>query len=244
MRKANNRLYRDLAWLWPLWEDVEAYRSESELFGRLIRKHANIKARTLLDMGCGGGKNAYQLKRHFDVTGIDKSVSMLANARKLNPECDFHRRDMRNFDLEHQFDSVFINDAITYMKTKQELLKVFHMAYKHLTPGGVMISYPDRCKERFKQNETTVWTSRHDDVDLTFIENDYDPNPKDQTYESTFVYLIRKRGRLKVEHDLHICGLFGLDVWRRLLGRAGFEVAEVENREFGDIPVFVCLKPA
>jgi SAM-dependent methyltransferase len=244
MRKAKNRLYQDLAWLWPLWEDVEDYRSESELFARLIKKYAKIKARTLLDMGCGGGKNAFHLKRHFDVTGIDKSDAMLANARKLNPECDFRRRDMRNFDLKHQFDSVFINDAITYMKTKQELLKVFHMAYQHLTPGGVMISYPDRCKERFKQNETTVWTSRHDDVDLTFIENDYDPNPKDQTYESTFVYLIRKKGQLKVEHDFHVCGLFGLDVWRRLLGKAGFEITEVENREFGDVPVFVCLKPA
>jgi len=244
MKKAKNRLYQDLAWLWPLWEDIEVYRQESELFARLIKKHAGIRVRTLLDMGCGGGKNAFHLKRHFDVTGIDKSHAMLANARKLNPECDFYRKDMRNFKLDRQFDSVYINDAIAYMKTQNELLKVFGMAYKHLRPGGVMVSYPDRCKERFKQNETTVWTTKHSDMDLTFIENDYDPDPKDQTYESTFVYLIRKKGRLKVEHDLHVCGLFGLDVWRRLLRRADFEVTEVENREVGDIPVFVCLKPA
>jgi hypothetical protein len=80
-------------------------------------------------------------------------------------------------------------------------------------------------------------------MDLTFIENDYDPDPKDRTYEAAFVYLIRKKGRLEVEYDLHVCGLFGLDVWRKLLRRAGFKVTEVENRKFGDIPVFVCLKP-
>jgi SAM-dependent methyltransferase len=243
MGRKSPRLYSDLAWLWPLWESVDVYQRESEIFARLIRKHGRIRVHTLLDVGCGGGKNAFHLKRHFKVTGIDKSNAMLANAKKLNPECDFHRKDMRNFNLDRQFDSVFINDAITYMKTERELRRVFGMAYKHLRPGGVMISYPDRCEERFNQNETTVWTSKRRGMDLTFVENNYDPNPKDQTYESTFVYLIRTKGKLRIEHDFHVCGLFALDVWRRLLGKAGFEVTEVKNREFGDIPVFVCLKP-
>jgi SAM-dependent methyltransferase len=243
MSKKQTRLYKDLAWLWPLWEDVKVYRPESEQFARLIKKFAKIKVRTLLDIGCGGGKNDFHLKRHFAVTGIDKSDSMLANARKLNPECDYFQKDMRSFDLKQQFDSVFINDAVTYMKTEQELLKVFRMAHKHLKSGGVMISYPDRCKERFKQNETTVWTSKHKDLDITFIENNYDPDPKDQTYETMFIYLIRRNGKLRIEQDFHICGLFGLEVWRKFLKKAGFEVTEEEDEESGDIPVFSCVKP-
>lgn len=243
MGKKQNRLYKDLAWLWPLWEDVKIYRKESEHFARLINKHAQIEVHTLLDMGCGSGKNAFHLKKHFAVTGIDISDAMLANAKKLNPECDFRRKDMRKFNLKQQFDSVLINDAITYMKTEEELLNVFHMAYKHLRTGGVMISYPDRCKERFKQNRTTVWTSSHDKADLTFIENEYDPDPKDKTYESTFIYLIRKKGRLRIERDLHICGLFGLDVWRKLLRKAQFQVFEHEDKNWEEIPVFVCTKP-
>ncbi len=243
MSKRQKRLYDDLAWLWPLWEDVEVYRPESELFAKLIKKHAKVEVHTLLDMGCGGGKNVFHLKRHFAVTGIDRSDAMLVNARKLNPECEFYRKDMRRFNFKRRFDSVFINDAITYMKTEHEMLNVFHMAYKHLRDGGVMISYPDRCKERFKQNETTVWTSRHNDTDLTFIENDYDPNPKDQTYESTFIYLIREKGKLRIEHDLHVCGLFGLDVWRKLLRKVGFRVFEHEDKNWEEIPVFVCIKP-
>ena len=244
MRKNVNRLYKDLAWLWPIWEDVEVYREESELFAKLIRKHAKIKVRTLLDIGCGGGKNTFHLKRNFKVTGIDISRPMLGNAKKLNSESEFRLADMRDFDLKRQFDSVFINDAITYMTTKRDLLKVFKAAYKHLRPGGVMITHPDEVKERFKQDETNIWTSRRDDLDITFIENQYDPNPKDDTFEKSLVYLIRKKGRLRIEHDSHVCGLFELEAWRQLLKRAEFQVREKKaGVTANNLPVFSCVKP-
>jgi len=55
----------------------------------VIRQHARRETHALLNMGCGGGKNAYNLKRNFTVMGIDISPAMLALARKLNPECEF-----------------------------------------------------------------------------------------------------------------------------------------------------------
>jgi SAM-dependent methyltransferase len=244
MRKATNRLYKDLAWLWPLWEDVEVYRAESQHFAKLIRKHARIRVRTLLDMGCGGGKNAFHLKRHFTVTGIDLSRAMLENARKLNPECTFRTADMRNFDLSEQFDSVFINDAIVYMITRRDLRRVFRSAYRHLRPGGVMITCPHERKERFKQNETNIWTSKTGDTEITFIENQYDPNPRDSIFEKTLLYLIRKKGELRIEQDFHLCGLFGLDAWRESLESVGFELCEERDEEGNCIPVFCCPKPA
>jgi SAM-dependent methyltransferase len=244
MKKKTNRLYSDLAWLWPIWEDVEVYREESQLFARLIRKHAKIKVHALLDVGCGGGKNAFHLKRHFEVTGIDISKAMLANARKLNPECTFRPADMRNFELKRQFDSVLINDATAYMTTQRDLLKVFKTAYKHLKPGGVMITHPEECRESFKQNETTIWKAKTDDTDVTFIENQYDPDPKDSTYEKTLLYLIRKKGKLRIERDFHVCGLFALDAWRGSLRKAGFRVSESRLRHAAkNIPVLCCVRP-
>jgi SAM-dependent methyltransferase len=244
MRKKGNRLYDDLAWLWPIWEDVEVYRKESELFARLIKGRARIKVGSLLDMGCGGGKNVFHLKRYFDVTGIDISEPMLANARKLNPECKFHPADIRNFDLKQQFDSVLINDATAYMTTQRDLLRVFKAAYRHLKSGGVMITHPEECRESFGQNETTIWKAKTDDADVTFIENQYDPNAKDGTYEKTLLYLIRKKGKLRIEHDFHVCGLFALDTWRGSLRKAGFRVSESRLRDDAkNIPVFCCVKP-
>jgi SAM-dependent methyltransferase len=242
--KKTNRLYNDLAWLWPIWEDVEVYREESELFAGLIRKHAKIEVRTLLDMGCGGGKNAFHLRRHFEVTGIDISKPMLANARKLNPECKFRPADMRDFDLKQEFDSVLINDATAYMTTRRDLLRAFKAAYRHLKAGGVMITHPEECRESFKQNETTIWKAKRDDMDVTFVENQYDPNRKDSTYEKTLLYLIRKRRKLRIEHDSHLCGLFALRAWRECLRKAGFRVSEGRLRDAAkNIPVFCCVKP-
>ena len=63
------------------------------------------------------------------------------------------------------------------------------------------------------------------------------------------LYLIREDGKLRIEHDMHILGLFTLDTWRTTLRDAGFEVHEESNpgapsedaRE--NTPTFVCVKP-
>jgi SAM-dependent methyltransferase len=244
MRKNVNRLYTDLAWLWPLWEDVEVYKKESQIFAKLIKKYAQIKVRTLLDMGCGGGKNMFHFRKYFSVTGIDISRAMLRNAKNLNPRCRLHTADIRDFDLRRRFDSVFVNDSVTYITSKKDLLKVFQTAYKHLRPGGAMITCPDECKESFEQDETTVWTSSKDDMHITFIEKQNDPDPEDNKFEKNLVYLIRDKGELRIEHDCHICGLFDLNVWRSSLKKAGFEVNEEPGKEEveGSL-VFCCIKP-
>jgi hypothetical protein len=122
---------------------------------------------------------------------------------------------------------------------------VFRCAYKHLKTGGVMIIHPDEYKEKSKQNETNIWTSKTDDMDITFIENQYDPNPKDDTFEKELVYLIRKKGKLKIEQDLHRCGLFTSSFWRKSLKQAGFEIhREIKDEELNSCPAFCCIKPA
>lgn len=242
MTKKTNRLYKDLAWLWPLWEDLDIYKKESREIVKLIRKHSKIKVHTLLDMGCGGGKNASHFKKHFEVTGIDISKQMLKNAKKLNPECKFIIADMRNFDLKKEFDSIFINDAHNYMIAQRDLLKTFKMAYKHLRPGGVMIVHPDQTKSTFKQNSTHIWRSKRGEMDITFIENNYDPNLRDNTFESTFVFLIRKKGKLRIEQDFHTGGIFTLNTWRKLLKQAGFITYEEKDEMTPGVPSFICVK--
>jgi SAM-dependent methyltransferase len=239
-----HRLYNDLAWLWPLWGSVDEYREECELFVRLFCEHATREVRTLLDVGCGGGKNAYHLKKYFDLTGIDISEAMLSHAKTLNPECEFLIGDMRTLDLSREFDAVYLNDAVVYMTTEDDLLKAFQSAHRHLRPGGVMVTLAEVTKETFRQNRTSASSQKADDLEIVFIENNYDPDPDDTTYETTFVYLIRERGNLRIEHDRHIVGLFSLDAWRRLLSDAGFEISEQTCRLGGEeYRIFACRKP-
>ena len=67
----------------------------------------------ILPQGCGGGKNALNLKREFDVTGVDLSSTMLEQAKNLNPECAFVEGDMRSCRLGRTFDAVLMDDAIS-----------------------------------------------------------------------------------------------------------------------------------
>jgi len=57
------RLYTDLAWLWPMWGDAaDEYAHYCRHVAGLIERHAGRPAGTLLDIGCGGGKNVFNLK--------------------------------------------------------------------------------------------------------------------------------------------------------------------------------------
>lgn len=236
-----HRLYHDLAWLWPLWGSVEEYKQESDQALELIRKHARIEVHDILDVTCGGGKNVYNFKQHLKVHGLDLSAAMLENARKLNPECSFYQADMRDFDLKRQFDSIYINDGIAYITNPSDLKRVFKCARKHLRAGGAMICYAEFLKEYFVQNKTQTSTSKHGTMEITFIENNYDPDPTDDIFDATMVYLIRDSGTLRIEHDHHQCGIFTLDVWQNTLKDAGFKVTEypADSRVF-DCPTFVC----
>lgn len=242
------RLYTDLAWLWPMWGDaVTEYAHYCRHVTGLIRRHAGHSVTTLLDIGCGGGKNVLNLKGEFTVTGIDLSPAMLAQARELNPECTFIRGDMRTFRLESTFDAVLMDDAISYMHCLADFTAAFQTAHAHLKPGGVLVATPDVTVETFQQNMTTVTPSAPrttpSGLEVVFVENVYDPNPADEQYETTVIYLIRDHGRLRIEADHWTLGIFSLDTWRRVLRETGFEVHEGHYRAGEDgYTVFTCVK--
>lgn len=244
--KANfdqRRMYGDLAWIWPLMgqPEEEDWIAEAEQFIKAIREHSRIEAKTLLDLGCGGGKNDYNLKKHFTVTGVDTSEAMLANAQRLNPEIEYSVGDMRTARLGKMFDAVIIADSIDYMLTEDDLRAAFATAFAHLKPGGVFCTYAEVTRERFRQNETKCSTYARDDIDIAFMHNNYDSDPTDTTYESTFVWLIRRAGKLEIEADHHLGGIFPLQTWLNLLREVGFEVTLIESE--WEAPMIACVKP-
>ena len=241
-------LYTDLAWLWPLWGDPhEEYADYCRHVAGLIERHARRPARTLLDIGCGGGKNVLNLKGTFSVTGVDLSPAMLAQARALNPESTFVHGDMRTFRLGGTFDAVLMDDAISYMTSLADLVAALGNASAHLNPGGVLVVTPDVTTETFQQNKTVATPATGMDpqsgLDVVFVENAYDPDPSDEQYDATILYLIRDCGRLRIETDHWTLGLFSHDTWLHALREVGLDVQEgrygVGEEEY---TVFACVK--
>jgi hypothetical protein len=155
---------------------------------------------------------------------------------------------MRTFSLQRTFEAVLVDDAISYMASRTDLRAALGTAWMHLSPGGVMVVGPDDTRETFIQNHTVVTPAAGKresvNVEVVFVENSYDPNPDDDHYEGTMVYMIREDGRLRVEMDHHILGLFALEVWRETLAEVGFRVHEEMYVEHGkEYITFVCLKP-
>jgi len=238
------RLYTDLAWLWPLWGDAAtAYAHYCQHVTGLIRQHAERQATTLLDMGCGGGKNVLNLKREFNVTGLDLSPAMLAQAKALNPECTFVQGDMRTCRLGQVFDAVLMDDAISHMSCRTDFVAAFRTAHAHLQRGGVLVATPDVTTETFQQNRTITTPATREGLDVVFVENVYDPEAADEQYETTILYLIRDHGHLRIETDRWTMGLFSLDTWRQVLRETGFEVHEGRyNAGEDQYTAFACVK--
>ncbi|MEW5981948.1 MAG: class I SAM-dependent methyltransferase [Acidobacteriota bacterium] len=238
------RLYSDLAWLWPLWGDAATeYAHYCQHVTALIRQYARRPAATLLDIGCGGGKNVLNLKRDFRVTGLDLSPAMLTQAKELNPDCTFVQGDMRTCRLGRAFDAVLMDDAISHMNCRTDFVAAFRTAYAHLNPGGVLIATPDVTTETFHQNRTTATPATRDGLAVVFVENVYDPDPADDQYETTILYLMRDHGRLRIDTEHWTMGIFSLNTWRQVLSETDVEVHEGRYSAGGDeYTVFACVK--
>lgn len=221
--REGERLYGDLAWLWPIVSPPQDYREEADFAAKAVVDAHRGRPRTLLHLGCGGGHLDLFLKHRFTVTGVDVSEDMLALASRLNPEVRYLRGDMRSFRTEERFDAVLALDSVNYLLSEHKLSRTFSTAYEALRPGGVFVTYVEHAQERFAPG---AWCSRHDagEVTVTFLEDLHDPDPGDTTFELALLFLVRKGDEATVEADRHLQGLFPTATWTELLARAGLDV--------------------
>ena len=218
------KLYRELASWWPLLSSVDDYAGEADFFRQMLVDAGLPSAPSLLELGCGGGSNAFYLKQMFSqVTLTDISPGMLAVSRALNPDCEHAVGDMRTLRLGRVFDVVFIHDAIDYMTTCGDLAGAIETAFMHCKPGGLVLIVPDYVRETFHPDTDH---GGHDSTDrsLRYLEWTYDPDPQDTMYTTEYVYLLREGLQpTRVEYDRHLCGLFPRAEWMESLHAAGGE---------------------
>lgn len=235
------KLYTDLAAWWPLLSPPEDYADEATFFWQALSQAGLPASPSLLELGCGGGSNAWHLKKHFaSMTLTDLSPSMLAVSRALNPDCRHQEGDMRTLRLGRAFDVVFIHDAIDYMTAPEDLRQAITTAYVHCRAGGVALLVPDHVRETFRPY-TDHGGGDGEGRALRYLEWAYDPDESDTTYVIEFVYLLREGSQpARVEHERHVHGLFPRAEWLRLLAEAGFQARAVRDQYGRD--VFVARK--
>ena len=240
-----HKLYSDLAAWWPLLSPPEEYADEAAFFGQILANAGLPPSPSLLELGCGGGSNAFYLKKTFaHVTLTDLSPQMLAVSQGLNPECEHQQADMRTVRLGRVFDVVFIHDAIDYMLTIADLRQALETAFVHCKQGGIALFIPDHVRETFEPS-TDHGGRDGDGRSLRYLEWTYDPDGTDTEYTTEYAYLLRAgntpNASTQVEHDMHTCGLFPRAEWLRLLRDVGFEADIIRDEYERDL--FLARKP-
>jgi SAM-dependent methyltransferase len=231
------KMYSRLAAWWPLISPVEDYADEFAFFKPLLAPAALRPDSTLLELGSGGGNNAFYFKTLFaHVTLTDLSPDMLAVSRALNPGCEHLQGDMRTLRLGRTFDAVFVHDAVDYMTTPEDLQRAITTVAVHCKPGGLALLVPDHVRETFEASTEQGGTDDTADGNkraLRYLEWTYDPDESDTICTTDYVYLLREGDRpVTVEHDQHLFGLFSRDVWLQCLRDAGLQ-AEIIRDPFG-----------
>ncbi len=88
----------------------------------------------ILDLGCGTGHLTAKLAESgADVTGMDASPSMIAQARQNFPPLKFVLADARDFHFDEPFDAVFSNAALHWIHDAESVIRCVAAA---LRQGG------------------------------------------------------------------------------------------------------------
>lgn len=219
--------YGELAPYWPLISPVEEYAREADALLRLFRERRPA-ARTLLELGSGGGHLAHHLARHMECHLSDLSEPMLSASRELNPGLPHTLGDMRTLDLGETFDVVLAYDSIDYMTTEADLRAAFATAWRHTAPGGLACFLPDDVIENFEPGTDVSGSDAPDGRGARLFEWAEPVVEGDSAAKVHYSFLIRDRdGTVRSHYELHLYGLFSRDTWERLLAAAGFEVEVV-----------------
>lgn len=91
-------------------------------------------AERILDLGCGTGHLTSGIaKAGARVVGVDSSEEMVRAARKAYPDIDFRMGDARALDFRSEFDAVFSNAALHWIRPPEA---VIDSVWNTLRPGG------------------------------------------------------------------------------------------------------------
>lgn len=226
------RLYGDLSGWFHLVTHPKEYVREAALIRRLLKPKGTRGRPSLLELGAGGGNNAFHLKKHFDLTLTDLSPAMLRQSRRINPECRHLPGDMRTLRRAERFDAVLVHDAVMYLTTRRDLARAIRTAAAHLKPGGRALLMPDFLSETFAPRTTTGGHGENGRA-LRYVEvtRTLRPGARKAVVDMTMLLHDGKRSD-RIVVDRHVFGLFPRRVWTELLAAAGLAVT-VETDPWG-----------
>lgn len=108
---------------------------------RLFERHLDRYPASLLDIGCGTGRDlAYLAERSPDCVGVDIQEGMVAFARERRPHIDFRVGDMRSVRVGRAFEAITcMGIAIANLHADDDLDMAFATFAAHAEAGTLLV---------------------------------------------------------------------------------------------------------
>jgi len=133
--EASNLFYRNPS----LYDSVQSDSDSAHICQTLISRHSP-SARTLLDFGCGTGRDLELLAVSFECVGVDLQPALVEYSRRARPELDVRVGDMRIVRLGHTADSVVcLGNSLAYVHDNQGIQSAFGTFAAHARSGTLLV---------------------------------------------------------------------------------------------------------
>ncbi|MCZ6680115.1 MAG: class I SAM-dependent methyltransferase [Candidatus Poribacteria bacterium] len=190
-------------------------------------RHYKCQPRKILEIACGTGALTVLLaERGYEMWGLDCAEGMLTVARekaeKRHLDIPFIQGDMRNFELQQQFDAVLcIYDSINYAVDEDELESVFRSVSKHLDLSGLFILDVTTERNIVQHFHTQTFAENQDDYSYIW-KNVYSRH--NQICHTSLTFFIREGDLFHRFEEIHIQKIFEVKTVNRRLEQAGYKM--------------------
>ena len=219
------KLYQEWAWLWSDVTPSKTYVEEAQDLLSILCDALGRMPQTILELGAGGGfllHDLQTLEPSVNITLVDSSPEMLAEASKRNPNAEIMLGDMTTLELGRTFDVVLLHDAVMYLENRDAVSKVLGVMYSHCKADGVAIVVPDCCTETFEERILTA-QSETERASIHLTEWHWDADPTDDRVHVEFSVLMRQstesNPQIESHHETHTMLVLSLGDWMEIFMR-------------------------
>ncbi len=190
-------LYKDLAQFYDLLYSYKDYDKES---GFIAREVGDLTAPKILDIACGTGSHLKSLRARFPkatLVGVDLNRDMLKIARKKNLGARLEVGDIRDFDLNENFNLAYcFSSSIQYMLSEEDFKRAIERMQAHAHKVIFDVAF---CRERWKEGYTNITANCNENYQVAEL---FTSHSKESFSHWNPLYIIKNKRTGKI--DMHI----------------------------------------